>query len=105
MSDFGAVAVGPVLRFGWRDRAAGTFWEVDIAPEPQTGQHCSMKHPESQFVVEVTADDEIACLAPKQAAQRIKMTDVASIHVETKDGGPWGGGSSIIRRRSFSVEK
>ena len=90
MSDFGAVAVGPVLRFGWRDRAAGTFWEVDIAPEPQTGQHCSMKHPESQFVVEVTADDEIACLAPKQAAQRIKMTDVASIHVETKDGGPWG---------------
>ena len=49
-----------------------------------------MKHPEAQFVVELTADDEIVCRAPKQAEQRIKMTDLAAVYVETKDDGPWG---------------
>jgi hypothetical protein len=49
-----------------------------------------MKHPEEQFVVEVTADDEIVCRAPKQAEQRIKMADLASVIVETNEGGPWG---------------
>ena len=49
-----------------------------------------MKHPEAQFVVEVTADDEIVCRAPKQAEQRIKMTDLAAVYVETNDDGPWG---------------
>ena len=49
-----------------------------------------MKHPEAQFVVEVTADDEIICRAPKQAEQRIRMADIASIYVETNDSGAWG---------------
>jgi hypothetical protein len=61
-----------------------------IAPDLQTGQHRRMKHPEAQFVVEVTADDEIICRAPKQAEQRIRMTDLASVYVETSDSGPWG---------------
>jgi len=61
-----------------------------VAPDLQTGQHRRMKHPEAQFVVEVTADDEIICRAPKQAEQRIRMTDLASIYVETNDSGPWG---------------
>lgn len=49
-----------------------------------------MKHPEAQFVVEVTPDDEITCRAPNQAEQRITMTDLASVYVETNDSGPWG---------------
>lgn len=49
-----------------------------------------MKHPEAQFVVEVTADDEIVCRAPKQAEQRIRMTELASVYVETSGSGPWG---------------
>lgn len=48
-----------------------------------------MKHPEAQFVVEVTADDEIICRAPRQAEQRIKITDLASVYTETNDRGPW----------------
>ena len=49
-----------------------------------------MKHSEARFVVEVTADDEIVCRAPKQMEQRIKMADVAAVFVETNDSGPWG---------------
>ena len=48
-----------------------------------------MKHPEAQFVVEVTADDEIVCRAPNEAEQCIKMTDLAAVYVETNDDGPW----------------
>lgn len=49
-----------------------------------------MKHPEAQFVVEVTAADEIVCRAPKQAEQRISMADLGAVYVETNDSGPWG---------------
>ena len=49
-----------------------------------------MKHPEARFVVEVTADDEIVCRAPKQAEQCIRMGDLGSVYVETNDSGPWG---------------
>jgi len=49
-----------------------------------------MEHPEAQFIVEVTVDDEIVCKAPKQAEQRIKMADLAAVYVETNDSGPWG---------------
>lgn len=49
-----------------------------------------MKHPEAQFVVGVTADDEIVCRAPKQAEQRIRMSDLGAVYVETNDSGPWG---------------
>ncbi|WP_084582239.1 hypothetical protein [Sphingomonas azotifigens] len=49
-----------------------------------------MQHPEAQFVVEVTAEDAIVCRAPGQPDQRIRMTDLASVHVETNDSGPWG---------------
>ena len=49
-----------------------------------------MKHPEARFVVEVTADDEIVCRAPKQAEQRIRIADVGAVYVETSDSGPWG---------------
>jgi hypothetical protein len=48
-----------------------------------------MKQPEAQFVVEVTADDEIICRAPKQAEQRIRIADLGAVHVETNDSGPW----------------
>jgi hypothetical protein len=49
-----------------------------------------MKHWEARFVVEVTADDEIVCRAPKQAEQRISMVDVGAVYIETNDSGPWG---------------
>ncbi|MDG6078618.1 hypothetical protein E3U23_05350 [Erythrobacter litoralis] len=49
-----------------------------------------MNYSEAQFVVEVTTDDEIVCRAPRQAEQRIKMTDLAAVYVKTNDGGPWG---------------
>ena len=49
-----------------------------------------MKHPEAQFIVEVTAGDEIVCRAPRLAEQRIKMTELAAVYVEINDDGPWG---------------
>jgi hypothetical protein len=49
-----------------------------------------MKHPEARFVVEVTADDEIVCRAPKQAEQRIRIADLGAVYAETNDTGPWG---------------
>jgi hypothetical protein len=48
-----------------------------------------MKHPEAMFIVEVTADDEIVCRAPKQAEQRIRIADLGAVYVETNDSGPW----------------
>lgn len=49
-----------------------------------------MKHRDARFVVEVTADDEIVCRAPKQAEQRVRMADLGAVYVETHDSGPWG---------------
>jgi len=49
-----------------------------------------MKHPEAQFLVAVTADNEITCRAPKQAEQRIRLADLGAVYVETNDSGPWG---------------
>jgi hypothetical protein len=49
-----------------------------------------MKHPETRFVVEVTADDEIVCRSPKQEEQRIRVADLGAVYVETNDTGPWG---------------
>jgi translation initiation factor IF-1 len=49
-----------------------------------------MKHPEAQFVVQVTAGDEIVCRAPGRAEQRIRMADLGAVYVETNDSGPWG---------------
>lgn len=49
-----------------------------------------MKHPESRFVVEVTADDEIICRVPEQAEQRIRMADLGAVYVATNDSGPLG---------------
>ena len=49
-----------------------------------------MMHSEARFVVEVTADDEIVCRAPRQAEQRIRMADLGAVYVETNDSGPWG---------------
>jgi len=49
-----------------------------------------MRHPEASFVVEVNAEDEIVCRAPWQAEQRIRLADLAAVHVETNDSGPWG---------------
>jgi hypothetical protein len=49
-----------------------------------------MKQPEAEFIVEVTADDEIVCRAPQQADQIIKVADVGAVYVETNDTGPWG---------------
>lgn len=64
--------------------------EEDIARELKTGQLGGMKPPEARFVVEVTADDEIICRAPKQVEQRIRMADIAEVYVETNDSGPLG---------------
>lgn len=49
-----------------------------------------MRHPEAQFTVEMTAADEIVCRAPKQVEQRISMSDLGAVYVETNDSGPWG---------------
>ena len=49
-----------------------------------------MKHPEEQFVVEVTPADEIVCRVPGQPEQRISMSDLKAVYVETNDSGPWG---------------
>jgi len=83
----------PTGRFGLMPIGSAniaSWWQADIAPDLQTEQHRSMKNSEAQFVVEVTADDEIICRAPKQAEQRIRMNDLASVYVETNDSGPWG---------------
>ena len=48
-----------------------------------------MKHPEAQYVVEVTDGNEIVCRGPKQAEQRISMADLGAVYVETNDSGPW----------------
>lgn len=49
-----------------------------------------MKHPEERFVVELTPEDEIVCRVPGQPEQRISMSDLKAVHVETNDSGPWG---------------
>lgn len=49
-----------------------------------------MKDPEAQFIIEVTADDQIVCRAPKQSEQRIEMADLGAVYVDTNDSGPWG---------------
>lgn len=49
-----------------------------------------MRDPEVAYVVEVTADDEIVCRAPKQPVQRIRMSDLGAVYVETNDKGPLG---------------
>jgi hypothetical protein len=49
-----------------------------------------MKHPETQFMVEVTSADEIVCRRPDQPEQRIKIADLGAVYVETNDSGPWG---------------
>ena len=49
-----------------------------------------MKVHEAVFAVEVTADDELVCRAPKQTEQRIQMADVGAVYVETNDSGPFG---------------
>jgi hypothetical protein len=47
-----------------------------------------MKHPEAQYVIEVTAGDEIVCRGPRLAEQRISMADLGAVYVETNDSGP-----------------
>ena len=49
-----------------------------------------MKHSEARFIVEVTAQDEIVCRAPRRQEQRIRLKDLAAVFVETNDSGPWG---------------
>ena len=49
-----------------------------------------MRDFEAQFVVEVTAADEIICRAPKRAEQRIRVVDLGAVYVEINDSGPWG---------------
>ena len=49
-----------------------------------------MKHPEAQFALSVTKNDEIVCRAPNQAEQRIRMADLGAVYVETNHDGPWG---------------
>lgn len=61
-----------------------------MARKLQTRQVSEMKHPETRFVVEVTAVDEIVCRAPKQVVQRIRVADITAVYVETNDSGPWG---------------
>ena len=57
---------------------------------PPKGHLSGMRHPEERFVVEVTPADEIVCRAPGQPEQRISMTDLMAVYVETNDSGPWG---------------
>ncbi len=49
-----------------------------------------MRNPEARFVLEVTAEDEIVCRAPGRAEQRISISDLGAVYVETNDSGPWG---------------
>jgi hypothetical protein len=46
--------------------------------------------PEDQFIVEVTAQDEIVCRPPAEQEQRIRVADLGSVYFETSDGGPFG---------------
>jgi hypothetical protein len=48
-----------------------------------------MRHPEARFVVEVTAIDEIVCRPPEGGEQRIRITDLGAVYVETNNSGPW----------------
>lgn len=49
-----------------------------------------MRNPEALLVVEVTEDDEVICRSPGRPEQRIRMSDLGSVYVETNDRGPWG---------------
>ena len=49
-----------------------------------------MWSPEAAYEVELTADDMIVCSARRQDDQRIKMSDLGAVYVETDDNGPWG---------------
>lgn len=49
-----------------------------------------MKHPEAQYVVEVTSDDQMVCRGPEQAEQRISIADLGAVYVETNDSGAFG---------------
>lgn len=47
------------------------------------------KWSEQQFAVSVAGDD-IICLWPNGEEQRISVSRLMCVHVETNDGGPWG---------------
>jgi hypothetical protein len=47
-------------------------------------------HPEDQFVVEVTSQDEIACQPPTGPQQRIKVSDLGSVFFQTGDDALFG---------------
>jgi hypothetical protein len=49
-----------------------------------------MRHPETQFVVEMLSSDVLTCRAPGQADQQIAIADLGAVYVETNDSGPWG---------------
>lgn len=49
-----------------------------------------MAPPEERYRVEVTVHDEIVCLPPTGAEQRIRVRDLGSVHVETNASGPLG---------------
>src|ERR1043165_5101264 len=62
-------------------------WKADIALDPrERHRHPMSLKPESQFIVEVTDQDEIACQPPTGPRQRIKVSDIGSVHFQTGDG-------------------
>lgn len=49
-----------------------------------------MRHPEERYLAEVTAGDEIVCRVSGQPEQRLFLSDLGAVYVETNDSGPWG---------------
>ena len=69
----------------------GTGWKADVARAVHRRHREPMPlRPESQFIVQVTAQDEIVCRAPAGQEQRIRIADLGSVYFETSDGGPFG---------------
>jgi hypothetical protein len=50
----------------------------------------AVKHPEQQFVLEVTPADEIVCRVPGHPEQRFDIAKLGAVYVETNGSGPWG---------------
>ena len=64
-------------------------WEAAVGQGRQLWSHRSVHH-EARFIVEVTAADEIVCRVAGQREQRIHLSELGAVYVETNDSGPWG---------------
>ena len=79
----------------------GNGWKAGVARAAHRRHRKPMPlRPESQFIVQVTAQDEIVCRAPAGQEQRIRIADLGCVYFETSDGGPFGVDWWLLNDRS-----